>query len=588
MRNLIILPFAALVLGQTAFAQSRQSTCFWGEDFELGIPADWSTNQVERQTSTGSGLGEFVPAFIAGTSTDADANGYFDVADMPVGNRFAMANDDAPPCNCDLDSAVLATPVIDLSGIFNAALDLRVHHTQALGGGEAWIDFSINGTDWQPFELIPAGPGWQRLTFSMNLLGGISTLQLRFRWSDSGAWASGFAVDDLCIRETLVHDLAVTKVRIGDESVSPFTTGGNGVGYRLLPLEQSRPLSVSADLHNVGSAPLYNALVTVTAQQNGTDHGPFQSATIDTLLSGERITVFVQTDWAPDALGEVTYTAVANSPTGEEDPNDNQSVATITITGPGWDDGYGAMAIDAGVVEGAARSNEGFIAALRFELVNEGSTARGISAVIDPNSQVGQEVRGILMDGNFSFIDTTLRHAISPADIEAALLGLPLYLPFPTPPVLSAADHFAGLQRLVGSGSVGVLTSGTGPIGAAAFMEGLTFDIDWLTAMPMVRLHLSDYGVGVAYRPSTAPGSRIYPMPVHDRAVVEHAFSGSGQARVVVRDAAGRELLREELGAIQKGAQSIGLDLSPLANGAYMLQIEEGQLVTGLKMVVAR
>ncbi len=588
MRYLILLPLAALVLGQTASAQSRQSSCFWSEDFEQGIPADWSTNQVERLTPSGVGLGEFIPAFTSGIASDANAGGYFPVPDAPVSNRFAMANDDAPPCNCDLDSAVLATPVIDLSGIFNAALDLRVHHAQALGGGDAWIDFSINGTDWQPFEVIPAGPGWQQLTFNMNLLGGISTLQLRFRWSDNGAWASGFAVDDLCIRETLVHDLAVTQLRIGDESVSPFTTGANGVGYRMLPLEQSRPLSVSADLHNLGSAPLFNTVVTLTAQQNGTDHGPFQSAPIDTLLSGERTTVVVQSDWAPDALGEVTYTAIAGSPTGEEDANDNQSVATITITGPGWDGGYGAMAIDGGVVEGAARSSEGFIAAVRFELVNEGSTARGISAVIDPNSQVGQEVRGIIMDANFSFIDTTSRHAISPADIEAALLGLPLYLPFPTPPTLSAADHFAGLQRLVGSGPVGVLTSGNGPIGAAAFMEGLTFDIDWLTAMPMVRLHLSDYGVGVVNSPLTEPGSRIYPMPVHGHAVVEHAFRGSGQARMVVRDAAGRELLREELGAVQKGAQSIGLDLSPLANGAYTLHIEEGQQVTGLKVVVAR
>jgi hypothetical protein len=585
-RKLVLL--AALVCALSAQGQRKASTCIWSEDFEDGIPAGWTSNQVERQTSSGTGLGEFVPAFVAGTSIDANANGYFDLADMPIGNRFAMANDDAPPCNCDLDSAVLATPVIDLSGIFNAALDLRVHHTQALGGGEAWIDFSTNGTDWLPFEQIPAGPVWQRLTFNMNLLGGISTLQLRLRWSDNGAWASGFAVDDLCIRETLLHDLATTGARIGNESLSPFATNANPLGYRLLPLEQSRPLAVSVDLHNVGSAPLYNTLVTVTAQQNGTDHGPFQSAPIDTLLSGERATVVVQTDWAPDALGEATYTAVANSPTGEEDANDNEAQAIITITGPGWDDGYGAMAIDHGSVQGAVRSSQGFIAAVRFELVNEGSTARGISALIDPNSQVGQEVRGIVMDGNFAFIDTTLRHAITPADIEAAALGLPLYLSFPTPQTLSAADHFAGLQRLVGAGTVGVLTSGTGSVGSAAFMEGLTFDIDWLTAMPMVRLHLSDYGVGVANSPSAESGSRIYPMPVQGHVVVEHAFTGSGLARLVIRDSAGRELLREDLGTVLKGTQSIGLDLSPLANGAYMLHIEEGQQLTCLKVIVAR
>lgn len=586
MRNLILLPFAALVLGQAASAQSRQSTCLWGEDFEQGIPADWATNQVERQTSSGTGLGEFVPAFIAGTSTDANANGYFEVVDMPVGNRFAMANDDAPPCNCDLDSAVLATPVIDLSGIFNAALDLRVHHTQALSGGDAWIDFSINGTDWLPFEQIPTGPGWQRLTFNLNLLGGISTLQLRFRWSDGGNWASGFAIDDLCIRETLVHDLAVTGVRVGDESASPFTPGANGIGYRLLPLEQTRPLSITVDLHNLGVAPLYDAEVTLVVDQDGGSHGPYTSIPIDTLLSGERTSVVVHTDWAPDALGEVTCTATAASPTGEEDADDNTGSATVTMTGPGWDAGYGAMSLDAGTVQGHVRSESNFIAAVRFELVNEGSTARGISAVLDPGSEVGQEVRGILMDGNFAFIDTTLRHAITAEDLADATQGLPLFLPFPTPPALSAADLFAGLQRLEGTGQVGLLTSGNGPVGSAAFMEGPNFDIDWLTAVPMVRLHLSDYGVGVAERIGT-PSSRIYPMPVSGAAILEHDFRTGRQAELVLHDAAGRVIRRFGLGRLQ-GHQAVAIDLSDVPSGAYLLRIAGDESGVTLPLIIAR
>ncbi|HRD52065.1 MAG TPA: hypothetical protein PKY96_05395 [Flavobacteriales bacterium] len=587
MRNVILLPLAALVLGQTAAAQSRQSTCIWSEDFEQGIPVGWTTNQVERQTSAGVGLGEFVPAFSAGIASDANTGGYFPVPDMPVGNRFAMANDDALPCNCDLDSAVLATPSIDLSGAFDIALDLRVYHTRSLGGGEARIDFSANGGEWLLFEMIPSGEGWQQLTFDLSSLGGISDLRLRFQWSDSANWAGGFAIDDICIRDQLEHDLAVTGARMGDANASPFTPGSNGLGYRLLPLEQSRAMAVSVDLHNVGTARLYAVAVNVIATQNGVDHGPY-SASLDSINSGERASVVVQTNWAPDALGEVTYTATASSSTGEDDANDNIGVAVMTMTGPGWDDGYGAMTLDAGASQGAVRSESNFIAAVRFQLVNDASTARGISAVLDPSSQVGQEIRGILMDANFSFIDTTLRHAITEDDLIAAAQGLPVYLPFPNPPSLEATTCFAGLQRLIGTGQVGVLTSGNGPIGAAAFMEGLTFDINWMTAMPMVRLHLNDYGVGLVDPMAAQTGTRILPMPVSASGQIVHTFSGTDLATLIVRDASGRQTIQKVLGRLPKGEQSLIFDASELSNGAYILQILEGTEGTSLRFVVAR
>ena len=586
MRNLILLPLAALVLGRTASAQSRQSTCLWSEDFEQGIPAGWSTNQVERQTSAGIGLGEFVPAFVGGTASDANAGGFFPVPDMPVGNRFAMANDDAAPCNCDLDSAVLATSSIDLSGHFNIALDLRVFHTRALGGGEARIDFSANGGEWLLFETIPSGEGWQRLTFNMSLLGGIGDLRLRFQWSDSANWSSGFAIDDICIREQFTNDLAVTGARMGDANASPFASNSNGLGYRLLPLEQSRAMALSIDLHNVGTSPLYAVAVSVMANQGGTDHGPF-TASLDSISSGERATVVVQADWAPDAPGVVTYTATAYSPTGEEDAADNSAQTTMTMTGPGWDDGYGAMALDAGPSQGVKRSDLGFIAAIRAELANTGSTARGITALLDPASTVGQEVRGILLNSAFELIDTTLRHAITTEDIADAFAGVPLYLPFTTPPQLPAADCFAGLQRLPDLGSVGVLTSGNGPIGSAAFMEGASFDITWMEAMPMVRLHLSDYGVGVREL-SGSPRPRVFPMPASEMAWLEYDWSASGPAILTISDPSGRVVARRALPASPPGERRILLDTTSLSSGAYLLRVEGAATAICAKLVVAR
>ncbi|MBK7944109.1 MAG: hypothetical protein IPJ85_01825 [Flavobacteriales bacterium] len=589
MRNLILLPFAALLLGQTAAAQSRLSTCLWGEDFEQGIPAGWTTNQVERQTSAGVGLGEFVPAFTAGTASDANAGGFFPVPDMPVGNRFAMANDDAPPCNCDLDSAVLATPSIDLSGHFNIALDLRVFHTRALGGGEARIDFSANAGEWILFEMIPSGADWQQLTCNLSLLGGISDLRLRFQWSDSANWASGFAIDDICIRERLNHDLAVTGARMGDANASPFSPGTNGLGYRMLPLEQSRAMAVSVGLHNVGMARLYDVAISVIASQNGVDHGPYV-ATLDSINSGERATVVVQTSWAPDALGEVTYTATATSPTGEDDATDNIGVVVMTMTGPGWDDGYGAMALDAGIVQGSYGSEGSFIAANRMEITQTGSNARGLSAVLGTESQVGQFVRAILFDANFTFVDTSLRRAITEEDIDLAWGGAPIYLTFNTTPSLAPGDYFAGLQRLSGEGFVAVATSGNCAPGSAAIMTGSSFDITWSEAIPMVRLHLNDYGVAVPEaRPLEFGGLQVFPQPMQDAGQIRFESLGdTGPLVLRIHDSAGRLVDAKQLVPYPSGTHLIAFETGHLAPGAYKIELAGSAERWSTRLIVAR
>lgn len=585
MRNLFALSLAILLLSQESDAQQRQSTCVWSQDFEQGIPSDWSTNQVERQDPDGEGLGEFVPAFRAGTASEANAGGFFPVPDAPIGNRFAMANDDAAPCNCDLDSAVLATPSIDLSGVFNIALDLRVFHTRALGGGEARIEFSANGGDWLLFETIPSGAAWQHLTYDMALLGGISDLRLRFNWSDSANWASGFALDDLCIRERLVYDLAISGTRLGDATASPFATGDNGLGYRLLPLEQTRPIALSVDLHNLGTARLYDVAVSVIATQNGVDHGPYTAIPLDSINSGERATVVVQTDWAPDALGEVTYTAASSSLTGEDDAADNSANTVLTMTGTGWDDGYGTMALDAGSAQGNLGSDLGFIAANRFEL-NAPGTAYGISAVLGTDSQQGELIRAIIMDANFAFIDTSERRAITAEDIDLAWGSGAIRLPFANAPSLTAGDYFVGLQRLSGSGRVSVATSGNCPEGAAAFMEGITFDITWSTAAPMMRLHLDELGVGIPAIVAGPPYAlSVFPHPLTAEGFWRLSGPVAGAVRLRLLDMSGR-LVKGWSTRPQPGAQA--LSFGALPDGAYVLEAEWNDGAARTRVIVAR
>lgn len=578
-----LLPWTALAATAILATASHGQTCLFSADFENGfLPAGWQSS-----TTTIIATGEDTPAWTVGNSAQANAGGFFPVPDAPIGNRFAMANDDAPPCDCDMQEVTLETAAIDLSGQFNIALDLRAHNDQSLGGGEAWIDFSSDGGGWTPFVEVPAATGWRHHTFNMNLLGGTSELRLRFRWSDNGNWASGFAIDDICIRGWLTHDLAITSTRIADALTSPFASSANGLGYRLLPLEQSRAMAVSIDLHNRGEAPLYDVAVSVLVNQGGVDHGPYSAESVDTILSGARVTVVVNTDWIPDAQGDVTFTASALSPTGEQNASDNSAVAQMTMTGPGWDDGYGTMALDGGQVQGSLGSELGFIAANRFELTNGGSTAFGASAVLGTDSQVGEYVRAILMDVNLAYMDTSTRHTITEADIDLAWGGGPLYLPFSTAPVLPVGDYFVGLQRLTGSGRVSVATSGNCVEGTSAFMEGNTFDITWTTSAPMVRLHLNEYLVGVP-EISHRMGLSVQPQPMSGNGTIGLFLSANDRVTLRLRDALGRMVQLIGTHPLAAGGNALPIDVERLPAGTYFLEATGANAAGAIPVVVVR
>lgn len=579
-RTLPLVALLALAAARPAAAQN----CLFSADFEGDdLPTGWQSS-----TTTVVSTGATIPAWRVGNSAQADAGGFFPVPDIPIGNRFAMVNDDAPPCDCALQQAWLTSPVIDLTGRGNLALKCRVFHEAVLGSGPAIIEGSVNGADWSRIDSVEAQLGrWQELFLDLTPFNNAPAFQLRFSWSDNGGWASGFAVDDVCLFERLQHDLAITRAFVGDPSISPFAPTQRSLAYTLLPLEQCGALRAAVEVENRGMATLQGLSLDAMASLNGTPIGPATGSGLAELEPGQRAILHVTSVPVPVSPGSLTiHLSVGHSGPVDEDPTNNDATATVRITGPGWEDGYGAMGLAGGTAQGVQRTEQNFIAAVRLELINPGSAARGISAVLDPGSQVGQQVRGILMDGSFVLIDTTLRHTLTEGDLQAAAAGEPLYLPFPTPVNLPAADCFAGLQRLSGEGEVGVLTSGNGPVGAAAFMTGPTFDITWLTAMPMVRLHLNDYGVGIAAQQRLGADLRIWPNPASDAAWLEHRFLG-GAATLVITSTSGAEMIRRTLGAAH-GQTLVPLDTSHLPAGAYIVRLEEQDRVTSGFFLVAR
>ena len=572
----------------STYAQTgeRAQTCFFEQTFENGLPSDWDFGtMVEQQTDNGVGLGEFVPAWTVGTTAQLNGSSYFPVPNVPIGNSFLMANDDILPCNCDLNDVIATTPMIDLSARAQVSFACRAFNEMNLGAGSALIQATSNGSDWDTLLTIPAvADVWQNIWLDLSSYDGSTNFQLRFRWSDGGGWASGFALDDICLREAFVHDLTVIKAYTHDVAVGPFVSGNQSLRYDQLPLEQIAPMVVSAEVVNNGT--MTEAVVaTVTIWQDGTQVHSISPQPIGDLDPGERLIASIETDWVPTTTGELEVRIDVQPIETDMDPTDNLGTATMRITGQGWDNGYSVMAADEDSITGEVGSSEQFVASVRMEVVNSGGTVSGISLSLSASSAMGEVIRAILMDGNLAYLDTSFRHTITQEDLNtAAAYGL-LYLPLSTPMERGPGDYFAGIQHLTTDSSeyVGVYTSGERPLGANAILQGTTFDVNYIMATPIVRLHFAEYPVGLnENEPNDSNTLRAYPVPMVDLGTILFDLQEAGPVNLVILDATGRMVKKQNLGNPGSTMNRIDLDVSSLSSGIYTILVRgEKNLASG-------
>lgn len=563
------------VIGIAAAAQGE----FLIVDFEGGgVPPAFDIGPaVERLGPDGQGLGEFVPAWRVLNAEESDAGGFFPVPDEPVGNRFIAAVDDAFPCDCDMAEVSLTISPPSFVGRARIALECRIFHEGTLGSGDALLEARTGGGEWTVIDTLPVLHGeWQRLSFDLSAYDGTAGTQLRFRWSDNGTWSSGFAVDDIVLRERAEHDLAVARAFTHDPGISPFTPGNQSLRYSRLPLAQSAPFTVAVEVVNRGSEVLDGITASVTITLNAVPQGPFTAASPEPLAPGAYRMIPIPTGWVPDDTGPVEVTIEVAADQTDERPENNSGTTGLLISGPGWDLGYGAMARDENIIQGVIGGQQVFIAANRLELVASG-TVTGISAVISSASAEGTTVRGILFDANLALIDTTERHTLSADDLAGAALGEPLFLAFPQGLELVAGDVIAGVQHADTNGLFLVHTSGNSPLGAALYLRGTFLDVDYVRATPMVRLHFDAFGVGVEETvPEEAQGLLVFPLPTTGPLRLRYTLAASGHTALLLTDMAGRTVRSIALGVLPAGPQEQALDLTGLTPGTYLLRLRCG------------
>ncbi|MEN2488197.1 M4 family metallopeptidase [Flavobacterium sp. B11] len=130
-----------------------------------------------------------------GTRPDLGSPGWF-IADH---TKFMAANDDK--CNCDASNDMLVSPVFDLTNYKEAHLSFD-GYGDSLHLSDGSVKVSTDGGEtWKEIFHMPYYGAWWEYEIDLTAYAGKSCVQVAFVHNDNGLFASGFAVDNIEVKE---------------------------------------------------------------------------------------------------------------------------------------------------------------------------------------------------------------------------------------------------------------------------------------------------------------------------------------------------------------------------------------------------
>lgn len=557
--------------GEGTVAAMLKNTDILFEDFEEGIPAlpeGWTGTNVTNLA------GETVPAFITGDAAQANNGGYWPVPDVPVGNNFALANDDGPPCDCDMFLVQLTAPEVDLSTATNPALSFDMFHDQGFGGGDAGVEVSTDGgANWTVLtEALPVDAVvWQTIILPLYDYEGETSLTVRFFWSDAGSWASGFALDNVGIGSLADNNIAADKVEFGDWNQEEF--GAGVYPFTQVPVAQASPVAATAVLSNFGFNDQANASFELEVLLDGASQGTWTSEVSPEILTLTKDTLSIVTDYTPSATGEVTITATVTSETGDDVMEDNVAGNSMMIT----DFIYARDGNSAEAFNGDGSSSEyGNL----FDIYAD-QMCGGIDVCVGAGSEIGAifycqiyEFEGLDEQGLpiLDYITETLEHTVEEADLTSVLEANWLTLPFDfdnggAQMLEAGKTYLAVLVNFGGTDAIRVPVSGVNEWVAS----WLYIDGEWgaTFSVPMVRLNMdASISVNDIADAEAVVGQNV-PNPAVNMTTINYSLVQSSTVSLEVFDAAGKLVISQDYGTRAAGEHNIVLDVAALPAGLY-------------------
>lgn len=566
------------------------------------LPTGWSSAVVADAD------GADTQSFLVHTSETANGGGYWPVAEtQSTGspNRFAGANDDNVPCDCNNLDTWVQTPEMDFSTATNVAIQFDIFNNGTFGGGDATLQYSVDGG--ATFTIFPYSASgdplpvdvlWQTITLPVFDLAGQSSVIFRFAWSDAGSWASGFAVDNVIIGELQPNNLKVDKTIYGDWNQETF---GAGVwNYTRTPLTQASPVKISGVVANNGFNDQPNTRFTATITMNGTSVGSgINSAQTSALLvSLDKDTLSVTSTYTPDALGTVVATITAASDSVETSPADNIGTTSMEMTqfiyardnngaesfsGPGVAYEYGNL-YDI-YADQSFYSIQVAIAPERDAAGNDislGTTIKG--RIYEWTGLDGATGDPLLSDPLFETDEVTVTDAMYNSAGDANFTEL--RFPQGGPATLEAGKTY--LATFTSAGDVRLANSGNNVWVSSWFFDSAN---GWgaTSSAPMVRLN-ADPTVSVAENTKViANGLTIgqnIPNPADESTVIAYNMPSAERVNIVVRDITGRIIMQQNEGLRQAGQNFARFSVDALPAGVYTYTVNAGATSATRQMIV--
>ena len=276
-----------------------QGQVIFQEGFEsAGLPAGWSI----QTDATDGGWKIGTPTSISSQFWPVTPNGSI---------RIAGTNDDA--CNCDKSNDYLVTPVMDFSGLTSIALKFDMYfgaNTYQGATEHAYVEVSLNGTDWEVLEELHGHGEWDSHTLDLSGYAGEDTVFVGFHYSDGGGWLYGLAIDNVSFEVPPALDAQMVEL-----NERPFG-------------EENTSFPISGHLFNGGVSPITSLEITISINGALFDTEVFDNLNIDPFGFYE---IQLSTPWVPAAAGIYEVAVEIISVNGGADENqDNNALSFET------------------------------------------------------------------------------------------------------------------------------------------------------------------------------------------------------------------------------------------------------------------
>jgi hypothetical protein len=564
------------------------------EDFEdetLGtVPTDWSTNEVEQLDGDGIGTGEFTDAFVVHDAETANNGTYWPVPFLGgnINNKFAGVNDDGPPCDCDNSFSWVESPEMDFTGASNVALTFDVFHDANFGGGDAIVEVSLDGgTSWTAVtDPLPIEETvWQSVVVPLYSYSGEGSVIIRFTWSDNSTWATGLAVDNVCVGALSDYNQTAAKIAIGDWSIEGLDPGL--YPFSQVPTTQISPVSVTGIIANNGFNDNTNIGFEVDLYQNGTlEVDGEMSPTID-LESLTRDTLSISEFYTPNAetgTVEVELTAVGDNTDGN--PGDDMASASFEIT-------ENIYARDNGSAQAFVDPETGsYFFGNLFDIYTD-QTAWSIPFAVGAGTETGAVIQGVIFEFEgldaeglpiVNMIDQSTEYLVTGNELNGASEGNFTHMVFP-----EGVDLSANTTYLVGVQCFGVVrtpVSGTN-VWVASWLDDGQSGWGATLSVPMVRINFDPEIISVE---ETAKADfsleQNAPNPFAAQSRIDYKLGAPANVTFEVYDLTGKLVISESLGQQAAGAHEYTINGSELEAGMYQYTlIANGKRMTK-KMLV--